>query len=80
MGRTRKVKDLTGIRQRGATYQVRLSAGYDPDTGKQIFITGQAASEAEAIALRDKFRRDIAEQKSSRTTAKLGQLLDEPTE
>jgi hypothetical protein len=24
-------KDLTGIRQRGSTYQVRISGGYDQD-------------------------------------------------
>lgn len=77
MGRTRKVKDLTGIRQRGTTWQVRISAGYDPVTGKQIFMSASAASEEEAIAVRDKFRHDIAEQKSSKTTATLGHLLDE---
>jgi hypothetical protein len=29
-------KDLTGIRQRGGTYQVWLFGGLDPVTGKQL--------------------------------------------
>lgn len=32
-------KDLTGIRQRGSTYQVRIS-GLDPVTGRQLFLAG----------------------------------------
>ena len=32
-------KDLTGIRQRGGTYQVQISGGYDPVTGRQLFLT-----------------------------------------
>ncbi|HET9257070.1 MAG TPA: hypothetical protein VFO16_17995 [Pseudonocardiaceae bacterium] len=46
-------KDLTGIRQRGGTYQVRISGGYDPVTGRQLFLTGPADAEDAAIALRD---------------------------
>jgi hypothetical protein len=35
-------KDLTGIRQHGSTYQVWISGGYDPVTGRQLFLTGSS--------------------------------------
>ena len=35
-------KDLTGIRQRGGTYQVRLFGGHDPVTGKQVMLAPAA--------------------------------------
>jgi integrase len=54
-------KDLTGIRQRGGTYQVRLFGGQDPVTGKQVMLTGSAEDEDAVIKLRDKFRRQVAE-------------------
>jgi hypothetical protein len=77
MGRTQKVKDLTGIRKRGSTYQVRLSVGYDSVTGQQVFMAGTASTEEEAIALRDKYRQQVADQKTSRTNSTLGNLIDE---
>lgn len=43
-------KDLTGIRQRGGTYQVRLFGGCDPVTGKQVMLTGSAVDEDTAIS------------------------------
>ncbi len=49
-------KDLTGIRSRGGTYQVRLFGGQDPVTGKQLMLTGSAEDDS-AIKLRDKVRR-----------------------
>ncbi|MGH3966450.1 MAG: hypothetical protein ACRDRY_24935 [Pseudonocardiaceae bacterium] len=49
-------KDLTGIRQRGGRYQIRLFGGQDPVTGKQVMLTGSAEDEDAAIKLRDKFR------------------------
>ena len=54
-------KDLTGIRQRGGRYQIRLFGGQDPVTGKQVMLTGSAVDEDAAIKLRDKFRRQVAE-------------------
>jgi len=47
-------KDLTGIRQRGGRYQIRLFGGLDPVTGKQMMLTGSAEDEDAAIKLRDK--------------------------
>ena len=45
-------KDLTGIRQRGGRYQIRLFGGQDPVTGKQVMLTGSAEDEDAAIKLR----------------------------
>jgi hypothetical protein len=69
-------KDLTGIRQRGGTYQVRLFGGQDPVTGKQVMLTGSADDEDAAIKLRDTFRRQVAEATAARTSVTLGYLLD----
>ncbi|MGH3533502.1 MAG: tyrosine-type recombinase/integrase [Pseudonocardiaceae bacterium] len=70
-------KDLTGIRQRGGTYQVRLFGGQDPVTGKQVMLTGSADTEDAAIKLRDTFRRQVAEATAARTSVTLAYLLDE---
>src|SRR5918998_618422 len=70
-------KDLTGIRQRGGRYQIRLFGGQDPVTGKQVMLTGSAENEDAAIKLRDKFRRQVAEATAARTSVTLGYLLDE---
>jgi integrase len=69
--------DLTGIRQRGGSYQVRIFGGHDPVTGKQVMLTGSAENEAAAIKLRDKFRRQVADATAARTSVTLGYLLDE---
>ncbi len=75
--RKQAAKDLTGIRQRGGTYQVRLFGGLDPVTGKQVILTGSADDEDAAIKLRDKFRRQVADATAARTSVTLGYLLDE---
>jgi hypothetical protein len=69
--RKRTAADLTGIRQRGARFQVRIFGGIDPETGKQLILTGSAASEAEAIALRDGFRKQIEDHTAVRTDVTL---------
>ncbi|APU13401.1 MULTISPECIES: hypothetical protein [Actinoalloteichus] len=55
MARTKRVKDLTGIRARGSRYQVRVFTGYDPNIGKAIMVTRSAKTEDEAIKIRDRF-------------------------
>jgi len=70
-------KDLTGIRQRGSTYQVRVSGGIDPVTGRQLFLSGSADTEDAAILLRDGLRRQVQEATAARTNVTLGYLLDE---
>ena len=68
---------MDGIRQRGGRYQVRVFAGWDLVTGKRIDLTGSAADEAAALEMRDKFRREIAENRSARTNSTVGHLLRE---
>ena len=75
--RKRKPADLTGIRQRGARFQVRIFGGIDPATGKQLILTGSAATEAEAIVLRDGFRKQIDDHTAVRTNVTLRVLLAE---
>jgi hypothetical protein len=75
--RKRPTADLTGIRQRGARFQVRVFGGIDPATGKQLILTGSAASEAEAIALRDDFRKQTENHTAVRTNVTLRVLLAE---
>jgi integrase len=75
--RKRGAADLTGIRQRGDTYQVRIFGGTDPVTGKQVMLTGSADSQDAAIELRDKFRTQVRERTAVRTGVTLGYLLDE---
>jgi integrase len=75
--RKRAPADLTGIRERGTRFQVRIFGGIDSATGKQLVLTGSAATEAEAIALRDGFRKQIAEHTAVRTNLTLRVLLAE---
>jgi integrase len=69
--------DLTGIRQRGNRFQVRIFGGMDPATGRQLILTGSAVTQAEAVALRDGFRKQIDNQTSVRTNVTLRVLLAE---
>lgn len=62
-------------RLRGGSYQVRVYDGRDPETGKQVILTGSAQDEPGAIRLRNRFRADIAGNKSPRTTGTVGALL-----
>jgi integrase len=70
-------KDLTGIRQRGSTYQIRVSGGYDPVTGRQLFHSGSADTEDAAIVFRDRLRQQVQDATAARTNVTLGYLLDE---
>ena len=70
-------RDLTGIRQRGSTYQIRVSAGYDPVMGRQLFLSGSADTEDAAIGIRDRLRAPVRENTAARTNVTLGYLLDQ---
>ncbi|MGH3913112.1 MAG: hypothetical protein ACRDTC_06840 [Pseudonocardiaceae bacterium] len=70
-------KDLTGIRQRGATYQVRISGGMDPLTGRQLVLSGSADTEDAAIMLRDRLRAQVRDNTAAKTNVTLGYLLNE---
>ncbi|HEY0639838.1 MAG TPA: site-specific integrase [Pseudonocardiaceae bacterium] len=76
-GSRRRQKDLTGIRQRGSTYQVRVFSGVDPVTGKKAYLSASAPTEDEAIKLRDRLQRDITDNKAARTSVTVAYLLDE---
>ena len=69
--------DLIGIRQRGNRYQVRIFGGMDPATGRQLILTGSAKTQAEAIAVRDGFRKQLDTQTAVRTNVTLAVLLAE---
>jgi integrase len=78
MARTKaQPKDLTGIRARGGSYQIRVFAGNDLETGKPVMLTGSADDEDAAIELRDEFRRQVKERHAAKTNVTLGYLLDE---
>ena len=70
-------KDLTGIRQRGSTYQVRISGGYDPVTGRQLMLSGSADTEDAAVLARDRLRGQVRDNMAARTNVTLGYLLNE---
>lgn len=70
-------KDLTGIRQRGGSYQLRVSGGYDPVTGRQLVLSVSARTEADAFVLHDQFRAQVRDNTAARTNVTLGYLLDE---
>jgi hypothetical protein len=70
-------KDLTGIRQQGSTYQVRISAGLDPVTGRQLMLSGSADTEDATIVIRDRLRQQVRDNTAARTNVTLGYLLDE---
>ena len=75
--RKRASVDLTGVRQRGGTWQVRVFGGIDPVTGKQVMLTGSADTEAGAIEIRDGFRKQVRDRTAVRTNVSLRYLLDE---
>src|SRR3981081_4493976 len=70
-------KDLTGIRQRGGTYQIRVSSGYDPITGRQLMLSDSADTEDAAVLIRDRLREQVRDNTAARTNVTLGYLLDE---
>jgi integrase len=57
----RKDVDLTGVRQRGGTFKVRVFGGTDPVTGEQVILTGSADTQDAAVELRDGFRKQVRE-------------------
>jgi integrase len=69
--------DLTGIRQRGSRFQVRVFGGIDSATGRQLILTGSAKTQADAIVMRDGIRKQIEGQTAVRTNVTLAVLLDE---
>ena len=50
-------RDLEGIRQRGGTYQIRVSAGYDPTTVGML--SDSAQTEDAAVLVRDRLQEQV---------------------
>jgi hypothetical protein len=60
-----------GKLKRGSTYQVWISSGYDPVTGRQLFLAGSADAEDAAIVLRDRLRQRVRTTRRPRRTSRL---------
>lgn len=45
------MRDMIGIRQRGATYQVTVFAGNDPVIGRKLYLSGNAANQNSGVKL-----------------------------
>lgn len=73
----RSKKDMTGIRKRGNSYRVYMFAGYDPITRKRVYLDHSTQDRDEAIEKRDKFRAQIAEQRSAPTKTTFRQAVVE---
>ena len=54
-----------------------MFSGVDPVTGKKAYLSGSAPTEDKAIELRDRYQRDIDNNKAARTSVTVGFLLDE---
>lgn len=70
-------------RQRGSvtklsenSFRVRVYAGRDPITKKDIYLQGTASSESEAEKLRTKYLSQVDENRHPRSSATVGQILD----
>jgi integrase len=64
------------VRKHHGGYEVRVSAGTDPVTGRRMVLNGTAPTVREAEKLRTKLLAEADAFKSSRTNASLGYLLD----
>lgn len=66
----KKAADEGGsIRKRGERFQVRVRAGLDPVTGKELVLTGSAGSMDEAREIRRRFLVQVDEQRHDKTKA-----------
>jgi integrase len=64
------------VRKHHAGYEVRVSAGTDPVTGRRMVLQGTAPTVREAEKLRTKLLAEADTYRSARTNASLGYLLD----
>ncbi len=64
------------VRKHHAGYEVRVSAGTDPVTGRRMVLQGTASTVREAEKLRTKLLAEADTYRSARTNASLGHLLD----
>ncbi|GAA1281132.1 site-specific integrase [Saccharothrix xinjiangensis] len=70
------------VRQRGNSLQVRVFAGVDPVTGKEVYLTGSVkgtskAAHKQADKLMTKLLAEVDEQRSTATTVTFSHAIDE---
>lgn len=77
MASSRRTRPQGGsIEKRGNTYRVRVRAGKDPVTGRQLRITESAPNEAEAQRILQRLLVQVENEQHARTRATLGTTLD----
>lgn len=64
------------IRKRGRGYQVRVYAGEDPLSGRQLYLTESARTAKQADRILRRLLTEVEEQSYARTSATLGTALD----
>ena len=72
----RAARGRGSVRKHHAGYEVRVSAGIDPVTGRRMTLQGTAPTVREAEKLRTKLLAKADAFKSASTNASLGRLLD----
>jgi len=71
-----RVRQRGSIRKRGNSYQVRVYAGVDPLTGRELRLVESAADETSAKRILNRLVAQVEEQEHARTRATLGAALD----
>ena len=71
-----RVRQRGSIRKRGNSYQVRVSAGVDPLTGRELRLVESAADEATAKRILNRLLAKVEDPDHARTRATLGAALD----
>ncbi len=70
------VRPRGSIRKRGNSYQVRVRAGLDPVTGRELRLVESATDEATAKKILNRLLSTVDEEQYARTRATLGAALD----
>lgn len=65
------------VRVRGGSYQVRVYAGEDPVTGRDVYLTESTKDEKLVPEIQTRLVAQVDRQRSASTSATLGYLLDE---
>lgn len=73
----RSKNDMSQIRRRGNSLQVSVFAGYDPVTGKRLYLSDSTTDLAEAKRIRARFRAQVADQRDIKTKATFRHTFEE---
>lgn len=74
--RRRNQRQRGQIRQRGGSFQVTVYAGIDPLTGKRMYLTDSASTEAAAKKIVTRLSSQVDEQRHARTKTPMKTALD----